>query len=225
VTSSTSIIPAVQGAPALYNRIAPLYDALHQHWLWLGGAQAVAAIEGCVAGDLRPGCRVLDAGCGTGALARRLVAIEPACDLTLVDAAPRMLARAADLPGRHVLADLRALPFADASFDIVMSTWALETLGEERAFALVELIRVLKPGGILCYCVCSWPASPSLLLRARTIVTRLAIKWFFYGRFLLPGDFLTPRRGTTRRLVFHDGLSTVVIHRKARNDTGEHDVR
>lgn len=222
MTSSTEALRVIQGAPTLYDRIAPFYDRLHAHWLRLGGAQAVAAIEGCVAGDLGPGSRVLDAGCGTGALARRLAALEPACDLTLVDGAPRMLAKAADVPGKHVVADLRALPFADASFDIVVSTWALETLGDDRPKALSELLRVLRLGGILCYCVCSWPSSPSFLLRARTLVSRFATTRFFHGRFLRPGDFATLRQGTTRRLVFHDGLSTVVIHRKGSDDEGEH---
>ena len=44
--------------------------------------------------DLRPGMRVLDAGCGTGALEARLAARHPAVEVVAVDASPAMLARA-----------------------------------------------------------------------------------------------------------------------------------
>lgn len=47
--------------------------------------------------------------------------------------------------------DARALPFADASFDTVMSHWVVHNLPEtvDRARALDEMLRVLRPGGIL----------------------------------------------------------------------------
>ena len=46
-------------------------------------------------------------------------------------------------------ADMRNLPFADQTFDIVMSNWAVHNVGAEsdRAQALCEMVRVLRPGG------------------------------------------------------------------------------
>lgn len=48
-------------------------------------------------------------------------------------------------------ADMRALPFPAASFDVVLSHWAVHNLAvpADRALALAEMTRVLRPGGIL----------------------------------------------------------------------------
>ena len=48
-----------------------------------------------------------------------------------------------------ITADARQMPFEDASFDMVISSWALHTIAgsQEREKALVEIMRVLKPGG------------------------------------------------------------------------------
>jgi ubiquinone/menaquinone biosynthesis C-methylase UbiE len=48
-------------------------------------------------------------------------------------------------------ADMRQLPFSDASFDVVLSHWAVHNLpdAEERVQALAEMTRVLKPGGCI----------------------------------------------------------------------------
>jgi ubiquinone/menaquinone biosynthesis C-methylase UbiE len=45
--------------------------------------------------------------------------------------------------------DMRQLPFADGSFDVVVSGWAVHNLelGQDREKALAEMVRVLKPGG------------------------------------------------------------------------------
>jgi ubiquinone/menaquinone biosynthesis C-methylase UbiE len=81
----------------------------------------------------------------------------------MVDAAPAMLDHCQDLSAELMLADLTNLPLPDAEFDIVVSTWALETLDpSSRKAALSELRRVLKPGGLLCYCVCTAPSSKSV---------------------------------------------------------------
>jgi arsenite methyltransferase len=46
-------------------------------------------------------------------------------------------------------ADARSLPFADGSFDVVLSSWALHNIYDrtERLKAVTEICRVLKPGG------------------------------------------------------------------------------
>jgi len=95
--------------------------------------------------------RVLDVGAGTGALLARLVSARPGLSAAAVDLAPGMCAatrRAA--PGAGVAAaDAEALPFREASFDLVVTTSTLQWL-PRIAPALGEARRVLAPGGVLC---------------------------------------------------------------------------
>jgi ubiquinone/menaquinone biosynthesis C-methylase UbiE len=90
--------------------------------------------------------RALDAACGTGRHARRL--IERGHNVTGLDATPEMLARARDAvpEAEYVLADLNALPFEDSSFDLAVCALALAH-AERLAPPLAELGRVVRPGG------------------------------------------------------------------------------
>ncbi len=94
---------------------------------------------------LPPG-RALDAACGTGRHARRLVDL--GWTVTGVDLTPEMLehARAAVPEATFEEGDLRALPAPDASFDAVVCGLALAHLPDPLP-ALAELARVLRPGG------------------------------------------------------------------------------
>lgn len=197
---------------AFYDRLAPHYDQLHGMWLRLGGQEAVAAVEGSIASHIRPGDAVLDAGCGTGKVARRLLKAEPDARVTLFDGAANMLVRTRDILATRQVGDLRNLPFADGSFDIVLCTWALETLSDDRALALSELHRVLKQGGLLCYCVCSRPIS--VITRIRTWSLRQFVRRVCCGRFLKTEQLGQEAARGCRVLTFHRGLSTVVIYRK-----------
>jgi len=104
---------------------------------------------------LRPGQRVLDVGSGPGLLAAEMArAVGPAGHITGIDASDPMLTlgqrRCADLGRaarvRFVKADATALPFADASFDVAVSTQVYEYVAELPA-ALAALYRVLRPAG------------------------------------------------------------------------------
>jgi len=77
---------------------------------------------------LQPGQRVLDAGCGTGAMSRQIVALCPQVELTMLDLSPQMLARTADIPGRRILGSVLELPIPDDEFDLVVSAWMIETV-------------------------------------------------------------------------------------------------
>src|SRR3954469_9968220 len=94
---------------------------------------------------------VLDVGSGDGAAAASLA---PYCrSLTCIDTNPRMIEAAKERLARfpHVaaqVADVHALPFADASFDAVMMFHTL-TYAEQPARALQECARVLRPSGRL----------------------------------------------------------------------------
>lgn len=104
---------------------------------------------------LAPGETVLDVGCGTGTLAIAAKRIAGASGRVQgIDASPEMLARAkkkAKRAGMDVAfteAPAQALPFADASFDLVLNTVMLHHLPRPgRAQCAAEMRRVLKPGG------------------------------------------------------------------------------
>ena len=102
----------------------------------------------------KPGDRILDVGCGSGALDRLLAErLGPKARITAVDLNPfllgeaEQLARAAGLEGRIEFkrASAEALPFAEASFECAFSVTVLEECDAGRAMA--ELVRVVKPGG------------------------------------------------------------------------------
>jgi SAM-dependent methyltransferase len=101
---------------------------------------------------LSPGQRVLDVACGTGNLA--LPAARGGATVVGVDIAPPLLvqaraaARAEGLDVRFDEGDCEALPYADASFDVVMSMFgAMFAARPERTAA--ELLRVVRPGGAI----------------------------------------------------------------------------
>jgi ubiquinone/menaquinone biosynthesis C-methylase UbiE len=106
---------------------------------------------------LEAGESVLDIGCGTGTLAiaaRRRVG--PSAIVHGIDASPEMIARArrkATRAGADVVLEVapaQALPFADARFDVVLSTVMLHHLRRNaREQAVREARRVLRPGGRL----------------------------------------------------------------------------
>ena len=101
-----------------------------------------------------PTDRVLDVGCGTGALARTAADHVSTGQVVGVDRNPGMLAVARrikpEIDWRE--GDAKQLPFEDASFDVVVSQFALMYFAERRA-ALAEMMRVLKPGGRLAVAV------------------------------------------------------------------------
>jgi ubiquinone/menaquinone biosynthesis C-methylase UbiE len=123
--------------------------------------------------------RILDVGCGTGYLLRRLADCYPnALELVGVDPAPRMIAEATTaaaglsrLAFRTGVAE--SLPFADATFDLVVSSTSFDHWKDQR-LGLRELARVMSPGGQLVLTDrFSAVLLPSLLItnrgRARTI--------------------------------------------------------
>ncbi len=104
----------------------------------------------CEALDIRSGSKVLDVAAGNGNVS--LAAARRYCDVTSTDFVPavlergRMRAEAEGLKLQFQEADAENLPFADASFDYVVSTFGVMFAPrQERASA--EMMRVLKPAG------------------------------------------------------------------------------
>jgi ubiquinone/menaquinone biosynthesis C-methylase UbiE len=103
--------------------------------------------------DFPADARVLEIGCGTGVLTRRLATWPRVSEVVGVDVAPSLLERARELSAPLATvtfqeADARDLPFADASFDVVVFDSTLTHVpGPEQA--LEQAARVLRPAGLL----------------------------------------------------------------------------
>jgi ubiquinone/menaquinone biosynthesis C-methylase UbiE len=104
----------------------------------------------CEAADLRAGSKVLDVCAGNGNCS--LAAARRWCDVTSTDFVPALLeqgrrrAEAERLPVTFQEADAEALPFADGTFDVVLSSFGV-MFTPNHARAAGELLRVCRPGG------------------------------------------------------------------------------
>ena len=104
----------------------------------------------CSAADLHAGERVLDVACGSGTAA--LVAARRYCEVTGIDYVPALIERARARAAAEALdvdfrvADAQALPFTEASFDVVLSVYGVQFAPDHRK-AASELLRVCRPGG------------------------------------------------------------------------------
>jgi len=192
----------------VYDRVASRYDGFRWFWLAAAGGDAERAMLADITGALTSGARVLDAGCGTGALARAMLGVCPTLDLTMLDLSPRMLARTADLSGESLLGGVLELPFPDDEFDLVVSAWVIETVPDPM-LAVSEFLRVLAPTGLLVYTFCSLP--DGWFSRAGSAFLRAGVKRGFAGDFL-PAD-RTPWHdcGRSHRQRFQGGLTTEIV--------------
>jgi len=92
-------------------------------------------------------CDLLDAGCGTGGLIRRLQSSMPAARITGIDLSPIACQLARRRTGASIVeGSVTALPFDADAFDAVISADVLYELDDPRA-ALREFWRCLRPGG------------------------------------------------------------------------------
>ena len=129
----------------IFDRWAPTYDECTLQPLYQAAHRAVLDIA-------RRGARtpqgILDVGCGTATMLRRLANEQLQAIPVGVDVSHGML-RAAR-PGTHrlVVATAEQLPFRDSVFDLVLSTISLRHWLDPRA-ALGEIGRVMTPGGLL----------------------------------------------------------------------------
>jgi SAM-dependent methyltransferase len=102
--------------------------------------------------NVAPGCRLLDVGCGSGQLA--LIAAKDGLEVTGVDIADNLVeraqarAQAEGLRARFEVADAEALPFDDASFDVVASLIGA-MFAPRPDLVANELLRVCTPGGTI----------------------------------------------------------------------------
>ncbi len=192
------IEPRPAEVEGMFGTLAPAYDRFN----FLSSLGLDALWRRRAVARLRPGQRVLDLGCGTGDLA--LAAARragPAGRVTGADFAEPMLEVArrksagvgpGAAPVEWVRASADALPFPDASFDLVVSAFVLRSLAGIRAGAAREVARVLAPGGTACLLELARPRGVVLgalhglyLSTAIPVIGRLAAgkRW--------PGAYLT----------------------------------
>ena len=142
-----SFIPALR-----YDLITPLYDVVIRMTL----PERRFKLRLVDAAHLTAGHQVLDVGCGTGTLLILAANRAPGANLTGIDADERILSRARrkiDRAGLSVRLDqgsATALPYADGSFDRVISSLVFHHLtAAEKQIAFAEAFRVLRLGGEL----------------------------------------------------------------------------
>jgi SAM-dependent methyltransferase len=94
----------------------------------------------------------LEVGCGEGRIVQALRA--GGYDVRGVDGSATMIAAAerADAHGSYAVADAAALPFDDASFDLVVAYMSLQDI-DDLAGAVRESARVLRPDGRFCFAI------------------------------------------------------------------------
>jgi len=157
-----------------HRELAEMYAVESSHW-WYAGKRLL--FQRLLAGRLSQShMRILDVGCGTGAVALdfgrygRVVACDRSRD-AIAFARTRGVRDA-------VVSDATHVPFADASFDLVLAFDVIEHVDDDRAM-LTELGRVLRPGGAVAIHVPAWPSLWSRhdeVLEHRRRYTRRALR-------------------------------------------------
>ena len=183
-------------------------------------------------GPIAPGSTIVDVGCSTGYLLEDIATAAPGAALIGVDliAAGLRKARAAVPDARLIRADACALPLADASVDAVATINLLEHIADDRA-ALMEIARVLRPGGRMVAVV---PAGPGTFdyydrflgherryrrheLAGKVIQAGLLpLEDGYIGSLLYPAFWLVKRHNRLR----HDGLRGDALTARVAADIG-----
>ncbi|CAN5589845.1 class I SAM-dependent methyltransferase [soil metagenome] len=129
-----------------------MIDADDRHWWYRGRRRiVVGAIERLA---LRPGARILDAGCGSG---RMLDELARWGHVSGLDAEPRGVAAARSRGHGDVrLGSVEELPWSDGLFDLVTCLDVIEHTSDDQR-TLAELRRVTRPGGHLLVTVPAYP--------------------------------------------------------------------
>ena len=200
-TGSGTLSP--DGVRTMFDRIAPVYDAMNrvmtagldQRWRRATVREAV-----------RSGDDVLDACCGTGDLA--IAARNAGASYVVgVDFSERMLERARRKAPEleWVQSDVLELPFEDASFDAAVVGFGVRNV-EDLEGAIRELRRVLRPGGRLGILEITTPRGPLKLFYKL---------WFdrivpLLGRLLPGGDAYTYLPASVRRFPGPEELAELL---------------
>ena len=144
------------GVRSMFDRIAPVYDVMN-HVMTMGLDRRWRRLT--VEAVVQPGAHVLDVCCGTGDLA--IAAEREGGIVTGLDFSGEMLVRARRKSETIEWAegDALALPYADGSFDAATIGFGARNVADLPA-GLLELRRVLRPGGRLAILEITQPRGP-----------------------------------------------------------------
>lgn len=177
----------------MFDSIAPAYDFMNTamtaglHRWWRNRALQMAFSYGNA--TRKPG-KILDVACGTGDVSFRLHKLLPEAHITGLDLSPGMLhiakEKLADMDSSaksHIdftEGDSLALPYEDNTFDLITVAYGVRNF-ERLQDGYSEMLRVLRPGGVLCVVELSEPANP-LVKSAYRLYSRKVIP--FIGRLI-----------------------------------------
>ena len=196
----------VAALTGIYARLAPRYGWQHRLITFASDQRGRRML---IERAVREGERVLDSGAGTGSTG--LLAAKkagPRGHVTMFDLSDDMLQVArekAELAGLGDRVDFRTgdmvhLPFADASYDVVLSTYSLCPLYDPAKGAL-ELYRVLRPGGRLGCAHSADPQNPAVKWLADK-VENIAWRFPWLSMGCRAVDVLPTLRAAGARVVF-----------------------
>ncbi len=206
----------------VFDAVAEKYDVMNDlmslglHRVWKRYTVAVS--------QAKPGDRVLDLAAGTGDLTRAFAKRVGARGLVVhSDINEAMLRRGRErledegLLAPSLLADAQALPLPDASFDVVSVAFGLRNM-TDKAAALAEMARVLKPGGkllVLEFSKVAAPLAPAYDWYSFNVLPRLGQAIAGQGesyRYLAESIRMHPDQATLKSMMKDAGFAHVDVH-------------
>ncbi len=156
------------------------YDRSAQHYDQTAGAIYLQALSALLPfANVAPLPAILDVGCGTGINLLELARVLGPCrKLVGVDLSAGMLevarrkAAAAGVAATFQVGDAEALDLPDGTFDLVVCNSAYHWF-PDRARAIKEMARILRPGGQLLLTTLAWPGHAELIAVVDKVWTRL----------------------------------------------------
>ena len=188
--------------PAPQVEAAAAYETVMVPALFQGWTERVLDAAGVTSGQT-----VLDVACGTGVLAR---AASRRSALTVgIDPNPGMLAVAQEIDStvRWKEGVAESLPFPDGSFDAVVSQFGLMFFAD-RAAAIREMFRVLKPGGALAVAVWDTLDSSPAYAAEVEVIQRIAGR---HAADALRAPFVLGNRDELVSLFQHSGIASLQV--------------
>lgn len=155
-----------------------------------------------------PNQAVLDVACGTGVVA--ITAAQSKALVSAFDLCPELITRArenariADVNIDFLEADVEKMPYADHAFDVVLSQYG-HIFAPQPKIALKEMLRVLKPGGIIAFS--TWPPE-HLTGRMFSLVEQ-----FFPAPEGVPSPILWGEPNMVRERLGHD-VENIIFERE-----------
>ncbi len=198
-----------QHAVEVHDRQAPEFDARYKELArdpysstFTYGRMKIEAMLAAEMATLAPGSKILDVGCGTGFNMVRLR--DQGFDVSGVEPAESMRRRALDQKLNVIDGDSEQLPFADGTFDAVISVEVIRYLADPLK-SIREMCRVLKPGGTAFI-----TAAPALALNGYALINQVTARLPIPSFTKVKHTFVT--EGSALRLMNDAGFAHAEVH-------------